>query len=214
MAKPSTFLRLALLSLVALTPSVRAGEAPPPLVIPDDIGHCVWMKISARASGYEFKADDAGLGPKHALKADCYMQLVYMAPTIGFPHGSYGAPLICAVAQTDVTEWEATLPERSYRGMKLADLNVIATDNQLAFKNIGGDLIEGYTSSRVLFTVDKKTGAFKSAKFETFGGQMQGASLFNETFMTVVGGFTAKGTSVPVTKVPQAVQDLAENMCP
>jgi hypothetical protein len=184
------------------------------VVVPDDVANCAWLKVSARATGYEYKADAAGLGAKRTLKADCYMQLVYMAPTGDFPHGSYAAPLLCQIAQGVTPVWEATVMDESFVGMKLADQNVLAADNYLTFKNAGGDVIQGYGSHRILIKTDPKTGAFKSATFQTLGGEMIDGSMFFESFMTVVGGYTAKGATVPVAKVPpEALALVAGGPC-
>ena len=208
MANARNTLRLAVLSAALLLASGAARAQEEVVVVPDDVAKCVWLKVSARATGYEFKADTAGLGSKRSLKADCYMQLVYMAPSADFPHGRYAAPLLCQTEQGEVPVFEATLMDESFSGMKLADLNIVSADNYLTFRNAGGDRIQGYGTHRILISVDKKTGAFKKATFQTLGAEMIDSSLFNQSFMTVVGGFTAKGSSVPVEKVPPEAQAL------
>jgi hypothetical protein len=190
-------LALAAVSMVVLF--LCRPAAAQQLVIPDDVAQCAWLKITARGTGYEYMADAAGLGAKRSIRADCYLQLVYTGPTGDFPHGSYAGPLLC---QVDAANWEASVMEESFVGMKLADLNVLGADVKLTFKNAGGDVIQGFGTHRILIKVDPKTGAFKSAIFQTLGGEMIGSSMFFESFMTVVGGYTAKGTTVPVAKVP------------
>jgi hypothetical protein len=191
--------------VLVLCKSAAAQE----VVVPDDIAKCVWLKISARGTGFEYMADAAGLGAKRSIRADCYLQLVYMAPTADFPqHGSYEGPLLCQTAQGAAPVWEASVMEQSFVGMKLADLNILSADVSLTFKNAGGDVIQGYGTHRIQIKTDPKTGAFKSATFQTLGGEMIGSSMFFDSFMTVVGGYTAKGTTVPVAKVPPEAQAL------
>jgi len=135
-----------------------------------------------------------------------------MAPDADNPHGRYEAPLLC---QTDAATWEATNMKESFSGMKLGDLNIVAADDYLAFRNAGGDVIQGYGTHRILIKVDPKTGAFKAATFQTIGGEMIDSSMFFESFMTVFGGYTAKGTTIPVAKVPPEAQALvAGGPCP
>ncbi|HTO06699.1 MAG TPA: hypothetical protein VMR86_06540 [Myxococcota bacterium] len=210
-------LSLALLSAGFLLVCRPAGAQ---VVVPDDVANCQWFKITASASGYEYKADAAGLGSKRSVRATCYMQLVYVPSATpddlaSFPYGRYAAPLLCQTGQGAEPVWEATGMEQSFSGMKLADLNVLAADNYLSFKNAGGDVIQGYGAHRILIKVDPKTGAFKSATFQTLGGEMIDGSMFFESFMTVVGGWTAKGATLPVAKVPLEAQQLvAGGMCP
>src|SRR5262245_52481359 len=92
-------LGLLIVACVASAPSARAQVA-------NDLADCVWLKLKAKASGFELANGDAGLGKKkRAPSAVCYMQLVYSGPEDGLPNGSYNAPLLC---QTDFESWEMT----------------------------------------------------------------------------------------------------------
>jgi hypothetical protein len=203
--------KLAVAALSAGVLLLCKSAAAQDVVIPDDVAKCQWFKISAAASGYEYEPNAAGLGAKRALRAVCYMQLAYVAPDGDHPHGSYEAPLIC---QIDAANWEMTPMQGSFSGTKLADLNIVALDNYLTFKNAGGDVIQGYGTHRILIKVDPKTGVFKGATFQTLGGEMIDGSMFFESFMAVAGGYTAKGTTLPVAKVPPEAQALvAGSLC-
>jgi hypothetical protein len=191
---------------------LASGASTPPVVVPDGVASCMWLKIRAKATGYELRDDDAGLGPKHTFSADCYLQLVFMPPDGTHLHGRYGGPLLCPV---DAVQWQASSMEDSFSGTALQDGNVIAADDYLTFTNAAGDIIQGYGTHRLLITVDKTTQAFKKAIFQTLGGEMIHESLFNETFMTVTGGYAATGTSVTPDKVPQPAKDLVSGSpCP
>ena len=185
------------------------------VVVSDDAANCAWLKITAHGSGLEYKADSAGLGPRRSVSATCYMQLVFIAPDANNPHGRYEAPLLCQTAQGAAPVWEASVMQESFSGMKLADLNVLAADNYLTFKNVGGDVIQGYGTHRLLIKADPKTGAFKGASFQTLGGEMIDGSMYFKSFTTIAGGYSAGGTTVPVAKVPPEAQALvAGGPCP
>jgi hypothetical protein len=98
--------------------------------------------------------------------------------------------------------------DESFSGIALGDGNVIAVDDYLTFKNIGGDVIQGYGTHRILISADKTTGAFKKATFQTLGAEMIDNSFSFLTFETVMGGYSASGSSVTADKVPQAAKDL------
>jgi hypothetical protein len=197
------------LCLVSLAPA--PSHAADPIVVPDGIAHCQWLKIKAKASGYELLDGDAGLGPKRSLVADCYMQLVFM-PGGGNPHGKYGAPLLCPV---DFQNWAASPMQDSFSGVALQDGNVIAVDNYLTFTNAASDVIQGWGTHRILITIDKKTGAFKKASFQTLGAEMIDDSTYNLTPAFVMGSFSVTGSSVTPDKVPaEAKQLVTDSPCP
>jgi len=203
---------VALLSLgLALGSSARAAT---PIPVADDAANCVWLKVHAAAVGYELPAADANLGPRRALKADCYLQLVYMASSDpSSPHGRYGGPLLCPMSVGDAVNWHASAMNESFSGDKLGDGNIVATDDYLTFTNAGGDVIQGWGNHRVLITVDKN-GIFKAALFQTLGGEMVDQSTFFQTPAKVFGSYTAKGVSVPDTKVPDGAKALvADSPC-
>jgi hypothetical protein len=184
------------------------SHAADPIPVPDGIANCQWLKVTARGTGYEVMDANAGLGPKRSLSADCYMQLVYMA---GGPHGHYGAPILC---MTDAVNWDMSSFDGSYSADGLGDGNALATDDLLEFTNSGGDMMAGYTTSRLTISVDPKTGLFKKATLVSLGGELTD-SLFSQTFMPVVGGLSVKGSSITADKVPpQAKQLLAGGPCP
>lgn len=173
--------------------------------VANDAAHCAWLKLKAKASGFELEAADAGLGPKRSASATCYMQLVYSAPDKIHPNGSYAAPVLCPA---DFATWQMTggLGE-GYMGKKLADGNVLSMDNYLTFTNEGGDSIEGFSSARLLITTDK-LGAFKKATLTSFSGELAPTALFNDTPAFLFGSFTVKGSTVTADKVPQPARDL------
>ena len=94
--------RVALLTF-GLAWSARAAT---PVPVADAVANCVWIKVHVTGLGYELPESDANLGPRRALKADCYLQLVYMASSDPeFPHGRYGAPLLCPISVGDHVNW-------------------------------------------------------------------------------------------------------------
>ncbi|HKC52916.1 MAG TPA: hypothetical protein VKF60_19170 [Myxococcota bacterium] len=202
--RTSRLLRLAVLSLGVAWLAGLASAAAAPVVVPNDIASCVWLRVKAKGSGYELPAGDTGLGPKRSLSADCYLQLVYVDPDAGHLNGRYGGPLLCPI---DAQNWAASPMEESFAGTKLGDLNVIAVDDYLTFTNAAGDVIQGWGTHRILISVDK-TGAFRKASFQTLGGEMIDGSYSSLTLATVFGSYSASGSSVPAEKVPQPAKDL------
>jgi hypothetical protein len=204
--RTSVLARLASLSLgIALVGALASDAVAQGVTVSDGVANCVWLRVKAKGSGLEVLDGDAGLGPKHSFTTDCYMQLVFMAPDANHLHGRYGAPLLCPV---DAEHWEASSMDDSFQGTALADGNIIAVDDYLTFTNAAGDVIQGWGTHRVLITVDKTTLAFKKATFQTLGGEMIDASLFNDTFMNVIGGYTATGVSLTADKVPPEAKAL------
>jgi len=204
---------LALAALCAVAVGGAAFEATAQVVgVPDGIANCVWLKVTAKGSGFELLDGSAGLGPKRSITAPCYMQLVFVAPDANNPHGRYGAPILCPI---DAANWAPSSMDASFSGKALGDGNVIAVDDYLSFTNAGGDIVEGYGTHRLLITVDKKTGLFKSAMFQTLGAEMIDGSAYFVTPSLVTGGYVAKGTSLPADKVPpQAKALVAGGPCP
>ncbi|HTO55610.1 MAG TPA: hypothetical protein VMR50_19665 [Myxococcota bacterium] len=203
------FLAVRVVTLCLASAGLCASARAQGLPVTDNVANCAWLKVTAHASGYEYTGQ-AGLGAKRSYSATCYMQLVFMPATGDNPNGRYGAPILC---QVDAANWEASPMEQSFSARKLADGNAVSVDNYLTFKNAAGDVIQGYGVQRLSISVDK-TGAFRSATFQTLGGELMDESMFFGSFMTVVGGYTAKGSTVPVTKVPpQALQLVAGGPC-
>ena len=204
---------MALLALcVATLCSTASDSAAQVVAVPDGVANCVWLRVKAKGSGYEVLEDGSALGAKRSISTDCYMQLVFMAPTEGNPHGRYGAPILCPV---NADEWEASVMEASFSGKAYGDGKVLAEDNYLGFTNAGGDILEGWGTHLLLITVDKNTLAFKKAVFQTLGGEMIDDSTFFESFRFVKGGYIAKGTSVPAENVPLPAKALvAGGPCP
>lgn len=191
-------------ALCAAAPGARAQVA-------DGVAQCVWLKLKAKAAGFEIEDGDAGLGPKRGPSAVCYMQLNYAAPDADNLHGRYSAPILC---QVDFENWAMSEFGDGYDGKALADGNVLGLEDFVSFKNDAGDILEGYSSSRMLISVDKQ-GAFKKATLASSSGELLRNSTFNDTPALLFGGFTVKGSSVPVTKVPDAAKALvAGGMCP
>ncbi len=208
----SVLARLAVLSLGAAFLSGSASGASAPVVVPDGVANCVWLKVKAKGSGYELRLDAAGLGPKRSITADCYLQLVYMAVDAEHPHGRYGGPILCPI---DFENWAASPMDESFAATALLDGNAIAVDGYLTFTNAAGDIIQGYGTHRVLISVDPKTGAFKKATFQTLGGEMIDNSHYSLTPADVIGGYSATGSSVTAEKVPQPAKNLvADSPCP
>src|SRR5262245_16460291 len=202
---------LAVVSMCLVSLAAAPSHAADPIVVPDGVAHCQWLKIKAKGSGYELLDGDVGLGPKRSVTADCYMQLVYM-PGGGFAHGRYGAPMLCPV---DFQNWAASPMADSFTGVALQDGNVIAVDDYLTFTNAASDVIQGWGTHRILIQVDKKTGVFKKASFQTLGAEMIDDSLYNLTPSFVMGSFSVTGSSVTPDKVPvQAKQLVADSPCP
>lgn len=203
-----TSLALASLCVALFAAPSRAGT---PVVVPDGAANCVWLKVRARASGFELPDGDVGLGPRRSFVADCYMQLVYMAGG-GFAHGRYGAPILCPV---DFENWAASPMQDSFTGVAMADGNVMAVDNYLTFTNANSDLIQGWGTHRLLITVDPKTGAFKKAAFQTLAAEMVDDSTYNLTPATVVGSYSVSGSSITADKVPPEAKALVTaSPCP
>ena len=100
----------------------------------------------------------------------------------------------------------------AYDGKALGDGNALASPDFLTFENAAGDVIMGFTSSRLTITVDKKTGEFKKATLTSLSGELLldgfTGSVFNETPAPIVGGYTVKGSSVPQDKVPAEARAL------
>jgi hypothetical protein len=194
---------LAILAVCTVAPSAGAQ-------VMDGIAHCQWLKLKAKATGVELNEDS--LGPKRSVSATCYMQLVFLAPDAGNPHGRYGAPLLC---QVNAADWEASAsPGEAYEGMALGDGNAVSIDDYLTLKNAAGDVIQGYTSNRLTITVDK-AGAFRSASFLTYSGELLDGSSYSLTPALLFGGYTVKGSSLPEAKVPAEARALvAGGVCP
>lgn len=205
--------RVAILALgVAFLCSLASHARAQAAGVPNGAASCVWLRLKTKGTGYEVSDDASTLGPKRSISTDCYMQLVYMEPSDGNPHGRYGAPILCPV---NADEWEASVMEASFSGKAFGDGKVLAEDNYLAFANAGGDLVEGYGTHLLQIFVDAKTGLFKKATFLTLGGEMIDDSTFFESFKRVKGGYVAKGTSVTPDKVPpQAKLLVAGGPCP
>ena len=203
----------ALSACVAFFSAASHAATPVPIVVPDGVANCVWIKLQAKGSGYERMADDAGLGPKRTINASCYMQLVYMEPDAKHPHGRYGAPILCPI---DAEHWAASVMDDSFTGTALADGNVIAPDTYLTFTNAGSDVVQGYGTHRILITIDKKTLAFKKAIFQSLGAEMiDNSTYFLTPDSLVVGSYSAKGTSVLSDNVPPEAKALvAGGPCP
>jgi hypothetical protein len=187
-----------------------------PIPVPDGAANCQWLRVKVKGSGYEVPDDAENaelLGPKRTINADCYLQLVFMEPTAGNPHGRYGGPFLCPV---NADEWEASTMEASFSGRAFGDGNVLADDDYLGFTNAGGDIIEGYGTALLKITVDKNTGVFKKAVFTTLAAELIDNSRFFESpFASVVGSYVAKGSSVTPDKVPpQAKMLVSGGPCP
>lgn len=181
----------------------------------DGVAACSWLKLKAKASGYEVLDADAGLGPKRGPSATCYVQLNYSAPDEANPHGRYGGPLLC---QTDFETWEMSLMGEGYDAKALGDGSALASPDFMTFRNAAGDVIMGFTSSRMTISVNKKTGEFKKATLTSLSGELLldgfTGSVFNETPAPIVGGFSVKGSTVPQDKVPAEAQALvAKSVC-
>ena len=197
-------LGLLIVACVASASSARAQ-------VQNGLAHCAWLKLKAKASGYELANGDAGLGKKRGPSATCYMQLVYSAPGDGTPNGSYNAPLVC---QTDFQTWEMTSAFEGYSGKKLGDGNVTSLDDYMTFANPAGDSIEGFASARLVISADKTGMVFKKATFVSLSGELGENAWFNDTAVYLFGSFTVKGSSVPAAKVPAEVQAaVAGNGC-
>ncbi len=202
---------LAFVSLCLVSLATGTSHAADPVVVPDGVAHCQWLKIKAKGSGYELLDGDVGLGSKRSITADCYMQLVYM-PGGGTTHGRYGAPMLCPV---DFQNWAASPMQDSFSGVALQDGNVLGIDNYLTFTNAASDVIQGWGTHRILITVDKKTGVFKKATFQTLGAEMVDDSTYNLTPAFVLGSFSVTGSSVLAEKVPvEAKQLVTDSPCP
>jgi hypothetical protein len=207
-------LRNGLASAALCVASVGGGvaSAAQAVVVQDGVANCVWLKVTARGSGFEVLDGDAGVGPRRSISAPCYMQLVFVPPDAQHPYKRYAAPILCPV---DFENWEGTTLDASFSGRALADGNVIAVDDFLSFTNAGGDIVEGYGTHRLTITVDRKTGAFRSAIFQTLAAEMIERSVYFASPRAVVGSYTAKGISVPAAKVPAEAKALvAGGPCP
>lgn len=211
MSSLSECLRTVLVTFVFCITSLGVG-ASAQTVVQDGIANCVWLKVTAKGSGFETLEGAAGLGPRRSINAPCYMQLVFMPADAQHPHGRYEAPILCPI---DAATWAPSSMDASFLGTALADGNVIAVDDYLSFTNDSGDVVQGYGTHRLLITVDKKTGAFKSAIFTTLGAEMIDNSIFFESFAPVIGSYTTKGNSMPAEKVPLEAKALvAGGPCP
>ena len=206
---------LAALSLVLVAVCAGASTAGAPVPVADGVAACTWLKLKAKASSFEVEEDDAGLGPKRAPSATCYLQLMFAAPDKANPHGRYGGPLLC---QVDFETWEMSGMGEGYEGKALGDGNVLGIGTFMTFKNDAGDVIMGFTSTRMAIAVNKKTGEFKKATLTSSSGELfldgfEG-SVFNETPAPIFGGFSVKGSTVQEGKVPaDALALLADSPC-
>lgn len=206
---------LAALSLVLVAVCAGASAAGDPVPVADGVAACSWLKLKAKASSFEVEEDDAGLGPKRAPSATCYLQLMFAAPDAENPHGRYGGPLLC---QVDFASWEMSGLGEGYDGKALGDGNVLGIGTFMTFKNDAGDVIMGFTSTRMAVAVNKKTGEFKKAKLASSSGELYVdgllGSVFNETPAPLFGGFSVKGSTVPEAKVPADARALvADSPC-
>jgi len=193
---------LALTAAVVSAAPARAGAPPAPAF---DAANCQWLKITVSARMVELLDDDAGLGARRGSRAVCYLQLVYSAPDPNnpdAPNGTYSGPVLC---QDDGNgDWVMSGPDDSLIAKVLPGGDAVGIDNYMTFKNEAGDVIQGFGSHWLHFTVDA-TGKFRSATFQTLAGELLDGSVFfldAPTASSVMGSYTSKGGSVPVTKVP------------
>lgn len=186
--------------------------------VPDGVANCQWLKISVTAKMIEVLDDNMGLGAKHTSKAVCYLQLQYTPPDPNnpeLPHGQYTGPVLC---QNDGNgDWVMSGPDDSFVATALGDGTAIMVDGQMTFTNMSGDVIYGFGTHVLRISVDK-TGAFHGATFQTLSSDLvpapDGTAMFFLTNLPVIGGYTSKGTSVPLAKVPAgAVALVTPNMC-
>lgn len=187
------FCSRAALAALSLSLLVGAGAATASAQVPAGIADCAWLKLKAKASGYEREGAADGLGKKRGPSATCYMQLAAGGGN------TYTAPLVC---QIDFVNWENTSAVEGYAGTQLADGNVISQGDYMTFRNAAGDVIQGYTSARIAISVGK-LGEFKKATFSSFSGELTDGSMFAETPALLFGSFSVKGSTVPAEKVPE-----------
>src|SRR5258705_13669 len=160
---------LAALSLVLVAVCAGASTAGAPVPVADGVAACSWLKLKAKASSFEVEEGDAGLGPKRAPSATCYLQLMFAAADKANPHGQYGGALLC---QVDFETWAMSGVGEGYDGKALGDGNVLGIGDFVTFRNAAGDVIMGFTTTRMAISINKKTGEFKKATLTSTSGEL------------------------------------------
>jgi hypothetical protein len=196
---------LAAVALAAALICAPAARAATPVVVPNGVAACQWLKITVTAHMQDVLPEDTGLGARHSSKAPCYLLLTYTPndpnDAESPPYGSYSGPVLCQIDGNGDWEMMTADPDAPLSATAFPDGNAVGIDDYMTFMNSSGDVIQGFGTHVLHISVDK-TGAFRSATFQTVAGELLDNSTFFLSDLPVIGSFTSKGSSVPAAKVP------------
>ena len=164
----------------------------------------VWFKTRFQGKGFDL--EPTGLGGKTSVKGTCYVHLMYANPDPNDP-GSYDTRVVC---ETAPGSWETV---SGFVTAESPDLGLIAEDRNLAFTTAAGLRALGYGVFVVRPKLDK-SGALKSASFESLGAEMLSGSRLSDPNTPALGGYRVKGKTVPLEKLPSGVEDAIDPNSP
>jgi len=139
---------LAAVALAAALICAPAARAATPVVVPNGVAACQWLKITVTAHMQDVLPEDTGLGARHSSKAPCYLLLTYTPndpnDAESPPYGSYSGPVLCQIDGNGDWEMMTADPDAPLSATAFPDGNAVGIDGYMTFMNSSGDVIQGF----------------------------------------------------------------------